>query len=112
MPIGLYCGWGDSGRSKNIFRRCGFKYRSCNDKYSERLPPFGSGDIVVLCYNSDLGQLAFQLFKKKKKSNDSNCNENEDTSSLNSYIYNLPRDWTFYWFFGHSFKPMSITLLD
>ena len=114
LPNGLYCGGRYVGRRKNIFRRSGFKYKSRNGKYLTRLPVCKSGDVVVLIYNSDLGHLSFQLFEKKKNSksfdNDSNCNEK--VSLLDSYICNLPRDLTFYWFFGHSYKQMSITILD
>ena len=74
LPNGLYCGCGKSGRAANIFRRSGFKCKSRNGKYSDRLPVYRSGDIVVLIYNSDLGQLSFELFKKKEKSNNNNKN--------------------------------------
>ena len=109
LPNGLFCGHGDSGRASNIFRVSGFKYKSRNDKYSDRLPVYRSGDIVVLLYNSDLGQLSFQLFKQKFGWFG---NSNEEISSLDSYIYKLPRDLTFYWFVGHQYQPMSITILD
>ena len=116
LPNGLYCGWNADTRRKNIFRRSEFKYKSRNDKYQERLPAYESGDIIVLTYNSDLGELSFQLFKKKKKKKKSglfgNSHNNEEESSLDSYIYDLPRDLTFYWFFGHYCKPVSLTILD
>ena len=110
LPHGLYCGSGESGRRKNIFRRSEFKYTSRNGKHSETLPIYRSGDIVVMIYDSDVGQLSFQLFSKKE--DNGNGNENEEVSILDSYIHNLPRDLTFYWFVGHEGFPMSITILD
>ena len=101
FPNGLCCGNGDSGRASNIFRRNGFKYASRNDRYTQRLPAFKSGDKVVMIYNSDLRELSFELFKKNQK-----------VSLLDSYIYNLPPDLTFYWFVGHGDHQMSVTILD
>ena len=112
LPNGLYCGSGDTGRTSNIFRVNKFKYKSRNGKYCQRLPVYKSGDIVVLIYNSDLGQLSFQLFTKKEKSNNNNNNDNEKVSTLDSYIYNLPRDLTFYWFIGHQWERIGMTILD
>ena len=101
VPNGLYCGSYDSGRQNNIFRVNGFKYVSRSGKHSSRLPGYDSGDVVVMIYNSDLGQLSFKLFK-----------ENEQVSKVDSYIDNLPRGLTFYWFFGHIYGQMSITILN
>ena len=119
LPNGLYCGAGSAdSRADNIFRVSGFKYLSRNGRYSKRLPGYGSGDIISLIYNSDLGQLSFKLFRNKNTNtnntnNNGSSNENiEEVSLLDSYIYNLPRDLTFYWFIGHWRKPMSVTILD
>ena len=105
LPNGVYC------RAGNIFRRgqLMFQYKSRNGKHSKRLPGYGSGDIIVLTYNSDLGQLSFGLFKKKFGLFGGG---NEKVSSLDSYIYNLPRNLTFYWFFGHHTGPMGVTILE
>ena len=122
LPNGLFCGYGDAQRrDKNMFRKNGFVYNSHNGKYLSKLPAYRSGDIVVLTYNSDIGQLSFKLFKKNTKNNndknDSNYNNNnhgtkDELSSVDSYISNLPGDLTFYWFFGHVYKSMSITIVD
>lgn len=74
------------------------------------LPVYKSGDIVILSYNSDLGGLSFKLFKNN--CNNSDNEQNEKDSLLDSYISNLPRDLTFYWFFGHAYKSMGISILD
>ena len=113
LPNGLFCGWGGPISASNIFRRSKFKYASRNGKYSSRLPFFKSGDIVVLTYNSDLGHLSFQLFKMNTKSGwFGGYSSNEEVSLLDSYIYNLPRDGTFYWLVGHQCGQMSATILD
>lgn len=109
LSHGLYCGLKDSSRNANVFAKNNFVYKSRNGMYTKRLPVYRSGDIVVLIYNSDIGELSFQLFKKR-------CgiflDDNDNFSSLNSYIYNLPSDLTFYWFFGHASGPMSISVID
>ena len=102
LPNGLYCGSTPDTCARNIFRRAGFKYVSRNGKYGARLPFLRSSDRVVMVYNSDLGELSFELYRK----------ENGKESLLDSFIHNLPRGLTFYWFCGHSYKPMSITILD
>ena len=94
LPNGLYCGY---GRKNNIFRKNNFVYQSKNDNYKHQLPPFKKGDIVVLTYNSDLYQLSF--------------GKENDNGALNSFIKNLPKNITFYWFVGHNDdKPMSVSI--
>ena len=101
LPHGLICGLGEHGMKSNIFRRSGFKYASRNGKYTSRLPGYESGDTIVMIYDSDLGQLSFKLFQKYK-----------EESLLDSYIYNLPRGLTFYWFCDHDNGQMSVTIVD
>ena len=56
------------------------------------------GDILLLSYNSDFNELSF------KKEN--------DNGKLNSFIKNLPKNQTFYWFVAHSdVEPMSVSIV-
>ena len=98
LPNGLYCGCGDYARCKNIFRQNKFIYQSKNNNYKQRLPGWKTGDILLLSYNSALNSLSF--FKEN------------DNNRLNSFIKHLPSNQTFYWFVGHSFGEMSMTIVD
>ena len=98
LPNGLYCGYEDDGRHNNIFRQNNFVYQSKNNNYKQRLPVFKTGDILLLSYNSALNELSFG------KENDNN--------KLNSLVKNLPCNQTFYWFVGHDYGEMSMTIVD
>ena len=97
LPNGLYCGEGHNGRKNNIFRKNNFIYQSKNGNYKSRLPGFRSGDILLLSYNSNLNELSF--------------GKEFDNGKLNSFIKNLPKNRTFYWFVAHfDDNPMSISI--
>ena len=98
LPNGLLCGVNKDSISSNIFRLYKFKYQSRNKNYVKRLPHLKVGDIVVLSYDSNLFTLSFT--------------KENDNGDLNSYIENLPNNQTFYWFVGHSYKQMSMTIVD
>ena len=92
LPSGLYC-----GLYENIFHTNNWIYCSNNENYKQRLPGFYNNDIIVLQYNSYLSILSFS------KENDNN--------KLDSYIKNLPKNETFYWFVGHSERKMHLTIV-
>ena len=103
MPNGFYCGSGKKGRASrknNIFRKNKFKYVTRNHNNWERVPVWRTGDIVVMIYDSDEGELSFELYPKIEDE-EGNIVGNKEWSILDSYICNLPRDLTFYWFVGH-----------
>ena len=96
VPNGLICGRGDDYQPHNIFVLSKFQYMSNNNSHLKRLPPYKSGDIIELQYDSNNNSLSFL------KSND---------LLLNSTIINLPKDKAFYWIVGHNRKEMSVTIL-
>ena len=101
LPNGLRCGTGPTGgnsRMHNIFRRNNFQYKSNNQYYRERLPSIETGDVIVLSYNSNLNKLSF--------------GKDNDNGKLDSYIDNLPKMKTFYWFVGHVQGAMSLHVLN
>ena len=57
-----------------------------------------TGDIIVLQYDSDKSILSFS--------------KENDNGDLNSCIKNLPKNKTFYWFVGHCFGKMCLTVVD
>ena len=96
LPNGLLCGWNDSSSKNNIFRNNNFVYSSNNEDYSDRLPVFKSGDIILLSYDSNNGILSF-------------CKEN-DNGKLDAQISNLPKENTYYWFVGHHWRKMCLSV--
>ena len=101
LPNGLLCGTRSNNYisfNKNIFRLNDFKYKSNNKNYTTGIPPIESGDIIILSYNSDKNTLSF--IKENKY------------GLLNSRIYNLPKEKTFYWFVGHKRGQMLFTIAD
>ena len=62
------------GVSKDIFRR--------NGKCSQRLPVYRSADVIVMIYNSDLGELSFELFSKKEEKDNGNDNGNDNEAQV------------------------------
>ena len=110
-----YIGWSSFGRSpyfttrlhglfygdeqnfkNNIFCKNNFRYCSNNENYQKGLPEIRSNDIIVLEYDSDLSILSFS--------------KENDNGILNSYISNLPKNETFYWFVGHQRGGISLTV--
>ena len=98
LPKGLFCGYNNNSMSNNIFRKNKLKYKSNNENYKKRLPGWKNGDIIVLSYDSDLNRLSFA--------------KTNDNGKLDSYIYNLPKVLTFYWFVGHHYKKMCLSIVD
>ena len=97
LPNGLLCGMSQKFQKNNIFIKSNVKYQSNNWYYRNRLPSIKSGDTIILQYNSNKNILSF--FKL-----------NDD--ALNSYIYDLPKNTTFYWFVGHYWDTMGITIVE
>ena len=110
LPYGLLCGGDYSSMMNSIFRRggkkgkVGFRYKSKNDNYKSRLPCINSGDRIVLTYNSNLNVLSFSKEHKKEEE------EKNDKVELNSYVCDLPKKTTFFWFVGHSRGKMTVTI--
>ena len=94
MKNQLFLGWNDK---TNIFYKNNFIYCSNNKNYKTRLPAIKTGDIIVLEYNSDLSILSFS--------------KENDNGKLDSYISNLPQDLIFYWFVGHCWGEMTLTVV-
>ena len=100
LPNGLLCGYNELSISKNIYRKNHFVYKSNNDNYKKRLPIIKSNDVILLSYDSDNGILSFS-----KEENDDQVGE------LNAQISNLPIANTYYWFVGHEWGKMSLTVV-
>ena len=98
LPNGLLCGYSDYSHVNNIFRTQKFVYHSNNENYKDRLPGIDNGDTVILQYDSDLLTLSFS--------------KENDNGKLDSYISNLPKSQTFYWFVGHADGKMCLNVVD
>ena len=98
LPNGLFCGYNELSIKNNIFRNNNFVYKSNNENYRQRLPPITKGDIIMLSYDSDNGILSFS--------------KNNDYGKLNAQIYNLPKMETYYWFVGHHYGEMSLSVVS
>ena len=96
---GLLCGFDEKCQKNNIFLQSGFEYHSNNNNYVERLPGFQRGDIILLKYDSNGSALYF-----------SKCNH-DNVDTLDSYICNLPKNQTFYWFVGHNYSYTKVTII-
>ena len=93
LPNGLYC----QPDGNNIFRQNNFIYSSNNENYKKRLPSLKTNDTIILQYDSDLSILSFS--------------KDNDNGKLNSYIKNLPKDLIFYWFVGHTYGQLCVTVI-
>ena len=97
LKHGLLCGYDKYLQVTNIFIQSKFVYKSNNEYYTTALPYIRTGDTVILQYDSNKNSLSFFKTNDKK---------------LNAQITNLPKDKTFYWFIGHCFRVMSMTIID